>query len=579
MDRAPADSSRAMFYKTRTCTRLMVDVLRNEFEKTRRDSRLTLMLRKRNIGKSMSPILSPVPVVEEKPVVRGKSKRRMSMLRKYKEEKKKKTEEEKAKMKPIFKVYHVQHSPVTDYTKMYKHIKGKEVKVINQQNSFKLAPSSTYKFKPPANIKPIQMGVVKSNAKSKTSRKLDFDTNRSNECTTQNNNRNVVSTSSQNPKTNKVVRQKSDRIEINRQKNLAVNVDLKQKSNSKDFKIRVNDSGLAVESTDKSTKKQVTDFNNTNGLVSTSAQKTDSAKITKLLQTPIPTKAIVLSPFVTMSRGKDKAVREYRNRWSNNSPAPYFSNLLVQETQRLEELCEEWRKYEEEIKPPEEACDMIRVAIGQTDLLLRKKFKKFSELIDLCKSNEEERKITYSDLSGFWDNTLVQVRSSPTRYFYFKICFQVKNLNQRFNNLTQLKANNWEEIVPPPVMKRTKKVKNVKKSEIKSVIGDAIREARRKNMRANQHSSPSVQLVTTRSLSNISNLLSTEKTPTSDFTKNTPKSILKSNKRSSMRKSKSVLFIDMADKENLLNPSDLITFTPSPRRSQRLINRRIEDGF
>lgn len=64
---------------------------------------------------------------------------------------------------------------------------------------------------------------------------------------------------------------------------------------------------------------------------------------------------------------------------------------------------------QDEQNPPEEACDMINVAIGQSQLLLNKKFKQFRDLIKSCENGDSEQIITCEDLHGYWDTAYMQV--------------------------------------------------------------------------------------------------------------------------------------------------------------------------
>lgn len=75
---------------------------------------------------------------------------------------------------------------------------------------------------------------------------------------------------------------------------------------------------------------------------------------------------------------------------------------------------------------------MINVAIGQSQLLINKKFEQFRGLIKRCENKDPDAPVTCEDLHGFWDMVYIQV----------------VNLDKRFENLKQLKENNWEEIIP-----------------------------------------------------------------------------------------------------------------------------------
>lgn len=95
---------------------------------------------------------------------------------------------------------------------------------------------------------------------------------------------------------------------------------------------------------------------------------------------------------------------------------------------------------------------MINVAIGQSQLLINKKFQQFRGLIDRCEAKIPEAPVTCEDLHGFWD----------------VIHMQVVNIDKRFDNLKTLKDNNWVEIIPEKKKVVAKKVQVVKKKTVKS---------------------------------------------------------------------------------------------------------------
>lgn len=108
---------------------------------------------------------------------------------------------------------------------------------------------------------------------------------------------------------------------------------------------------------------------------------------------------------------------------------------------------------------------MIDVALGQTNLLISKKFVQFRGLIDKSKDEDAENAVTCEDLHGFWD----------------MMHLQVDNLDKRFENLEKLRANNWEEVVcevkKKAVKKKGRPLKNAKAS---NGLREAIQAARRK---------------------------------------------------------------------------------------------------
>ena len=64
---------------------------------------------------------------------------------------------------------------------------------------------------------------------------------------------------------------------------------------------------------------------------------------------------------------------------------------------------------QDEQNPPDEACDMINVAIGQSNLLIGKKFKQFSDLVDACEFKNADTVVTGNDLHGYWEVAYMQV--------------------------------------------------------------------------------------------------------------------------------------------------------------------------
>uniref|UniRef100_A0A6P7FD58 Guanylate kinase-associated protein mars n=1 Tax=Diabrotica virgifera virgifera TaxID=50390 RepID=A0A6P7FD58_DIAVI len=158
-----------------------------------------------------------------------------------------------------------------------------------------------------------------------------------------------------------------------------------------------------------------------------------------------------ISPFVTISRGKEAARKEFEIRKStggtfispegkdfSNTTSPqagadYFEKLLNSQITRITAKCAAWEIYQESNNLSEETNDMINVVVGQSNLLITKKFEQFRGLISECKSFEyKEKPITCEDLHGFWD----------------MMYNQVINLDNRFENLEKLRNNNWEEILP-----------------------------------------------------------------------------------------------------------------------------------
>ncbi|XP_031356420.1 guanylate kinase-associated protein mars-like isoform X1 [Photinus pyralis] len=506
---------RSHLYKVRVRTSTILEEMEKVTDNLRRSSRWSILLQRRNIAAFMSPMNSPhtsIKKIERSVIKKNQSDERMEQLNKWKEQKKKRLAAEKAKAKPIFKVCRVKDVVVPDISNIYKKIKGKD--------QFKVAPSSTYKFKAPVNVKPLNM---KSPTKSKARRKIDFVLN---------------DTSS-----------KQTRVSNNRSyKNSAMT-----KKTSSDIKV----------------------IKTTTTTVKETYRKCESNEDGARYVTPVKNDSPVayISPFITVSRGKENARREYHNRRFNLFESPtasgvqknmtpkagarYFENLLQIQEQRLTQLCCSWETYSYTQNPPEEACDMIRMEIGQTKLLMRKKFTKFQELIGQCKNSNGDKIVTCLDLHGFWDIILIQIN----------------NLDSRFENLDRLKTNNWEEILPvaPTSTKQVKlkKVSNTKRKGVKSSLQDLIKEQRKKNMKEIKNS-PMIVVTTPRSkLADISNILHESAVVTPRNQRAMPE---RTPKQHSIRKVKSVLFSESTEKENLCETSNLIQFSPNksvehPRRS------------
>lgn len=142
----------------------------------------------------------------------------------------------------------------------------------------------------------------------------------------------------------------------------------------------------------------------------------------------------------------------------------YFRDLVNFETRRLEFLCEAWNnKFTEGRTPEEETGHILSVIgkiilvsefarfknclVGQTRLLMKEKFKQFSELIEVAEKsiNEEivNEKVTLDDLQGFWD----------------LISIQTEDMNNKFAILEKLELNNWHPVqdTSPAGVTHTKK--------------------------------------------------------------------------------------------------------------------------
>nr|XP_015840217.1 PREDICTED: disks large-associated protein 5 isoform X1 [Tribolium castaneum] len=577
----------------------------------RKQSRLDDALVKRRIPENMSPIVTPVPKRNKReerrePADPGVNKR-LEMLKKWKTEKEKRKEVQKKTSKPIFKVSHVSVALGLPKLEMVnREIKGKPFKS-------KFAPPN-HKFHPPPNIQPIYFdnkdpqsskntsrdkktekeshkmvtrsqaratsALQKNEAKVKTTgKKTPTKASRMGEKNKTREDSDLTLVPPKQPVTKAKSRAKTEKSNTTKEKNVKHENSICSDAPMKTPVLTKSEPSSTVQQD----KIEETNENKENidlSLISpdypvANIQSTESDEVQTPIKVAPPT---YISPFVTISRGKNSARKEYVVRklgqsFSSNIDTPdytspkagavYFTWLLDSEISRLKDMCDQWTTYKNEMDPPEEAVSMIDVALGQTNLLITKKFEQFRGLIHKCQSEPEEALVTCEDLHGFWD----------------MMHLQVNNLDKRFANLDNLKANNWQEIIPEvkkDVKKKSRKPKTVKAS---SALREAIQAARKK-----KQENPDISL--NKSNKRVSVMQSEEKKKrisspgllmmkVAQFGKNveTPaKSILKETSVKSNQKSqqKSVLFHDEVSVE--IRDTDLHNSgvkTPI-RRSERL---------
>lgn len=178
---------------------------------------------------------------------------------------------------------------------------------------------------------------------------------------------------------------------------------------------------------------------------------------------PLNNSANYVSPFVTIARGsrrsKSKEVDARNTKYTlgsrqsvlndsvearqNREAATYFRQQISKETERLTGLIDEWVTYKEEHLDaiPSEYMDLIDVAAGQTRLLISSKFEQFRKLTVQCEQGGKDQVVTPLDLEGFWN----------------MVFLQVENCNKRFDRLTALKNNGWQDPdLKPKVLKKKK---------------------------------------------------------------------------------------------------------------------------
>ncbi|XP_017792569.1 PREDICTED: disks large-associated protein 5-like [Habropoda laboriosa] len=128
--------------------------------------------------------------------------------------------------------------------------------------------------------------------------------------------------------------------------------------------------------------------------------------------------------------------------------AQYFQFLLSREITRLNELCKTWSEIKTKPTTTEDGQYEINQTIGQTNLLIGKKFERFRGLVADCETGKGEMLVTCKDLQGFWDVMYIEV----------------KNCDSRFEKLEKLRSRDWKEEELPVVKHITKKKSNVKRN-------------------------------------------------------------------------------------------------------------------
>ncbi|XP_043674614.1 uncharacterized protein PF11_0213-like [Vespula pensylvanica] len=206
---------------------------------------------------------------------------------------------------------------------------------------------------------------------------------------------------------------------------------------------------------------------------------------TTLTETNLSKDPVYFSPYIVSSRGKSNARKEQKIRRGIGSPsdsiptketvmktlnisveeeertAQYFAFILKKEIDRLNELCKKWTDIQTESNITEDAQYQINQAIGQTRLLINKKFERFQKLVSDCETGKGEMLVTCRDLQGFWDMTYMEVINCDTR----------------FEALEKLRARDWEEeeiavtkVKPKKKVVSKKKIVPKKKSSVQAFI-------------------------------------------------------------------------------------------------------------
>ncbi|KAL1502222.1 hypothetical protein ABEB36_007396 [Hypothenemus hampei] len=460
------------------------EILQNE----RKTKRAIVAFDRRNIDLNMSPFVSPrlvrnFEVKPKQPFIisnnQSKSttssneavKKRLEKLAQWKEQKALQKQLERDKKKPIFKVSHVDQSLNVNLENVNKTIKGKLVGNLASKTSHSMPLS--HRFKPPANVKPVEgfkftSRIPKSEPNSKSHSHFSMTT------------RSMARAKGTSDKNTKTLAKETKAVKPSIIKNKPPLKDTKQINNRPP-----KEQGDTHKTTEKEKKSTLVTVNKTppKGKIT---RKNRSSKSTQQLknaaQKPVTNvisdnicntpevgeerkPKVYISPFVTLSRGKKNATQEFKVRRSTNvdlanctpevrdvvltnsqalSPEAgvnFFMSKLNLEIDRITAICQQWEDYLKDPSMPEEATCSINVALGQSRLLMSQKFKQFKSLICEYKEQKGETKVTCMDLHGYWDTMYIQV----------------EDLNKRFDNLDRLKSNDWKEMLP--IEKKVRKVK------------------------------------------------------------------------------------------------------------------------
>lgn len=146
----------------------------------------------------------------------------------------------------------------------------------------------------------------------------------------------------------------------------------------------------------------------------------------------------------------------------------YFLQHTQFEEDRIRGLCLRAEAHMRAHDLPEEACGLIRSAIGKANLLLTQKFVQFR---DLCQNHmvpdPDEPETLWGDLQGFWDMVKIQI----------------DNVDDLFAEIELMRHNGWQEI--PKQMSRRSSASSSPKSGTVSQTStpSATPGSKRKNMK------------------------------------------------------------------------------------------------
>ncbi|XP_026224192.1 disks large-associated protein 4 isoform X1 [Anabas testudineus] len=164
----------------------------------------------------------------------------------------------------------------------------------------------------------------------------------------------------------------------------------------------------------------------------------------------------------------------------------WFLKLLQAETGRMEGWCQQMEQETKDNKLSEEVLGTIRSAVGSAQLLMSQKFEQFRGLCNENLNVNANPRPTAQDLAGFWD--LLQL--------------SIEDISMKFDELYQLKANNWQlpeksekkdenKQLPSSVPKKQSKPKlsTGKDRSVDSAVDKQRQEARKRLMAAKRAAS------------------------------------------------------------------------------------------
>uniref|UniRef100_A0A3Q3X0M6 Uncharacterized protein n=1 Tax=Mola mola TaxID=94237 RepID=A0A3Q3X0M6_MOLML len=162
----------------------------------------------------------------------------------------------------------------------------------------------------------------------------------------------------------------------------------------------------------------------------------------------------------------------------------WFLKLLQAETARMEGWCQQMEQETKDNKLSEDVLGTIRSAVGSAQLLISQKFEQFRGLCNENLNVNANPRPTAQDLAGFWD--LLQL--------------SIEDISMKFDELYQLKANNWQlpekpekkqlpSSLPKKQSKPKPKLSTGKDRSVDSAVDKQRQEARKRLMAAKRAAS------------------------------------------------------------------------------------------